>query len=61
MSLDSDKTIMSDIPKHVQIANIVREQILNGSLSTGTRLCSDKELAKQYNLKFCSSFSCLIS
>jgi len=43
-------TIVSNTPKHIQIADIVREQILSGDFSPGTRLCSDAELAVQYNI-----------
>jgi DNA-binding transcriptional regulator YhcF (GntR family) len=50
MSQKVKNTIISNTAKHIQIANIVREQILNGDFSPGTRLCSDAELAEQYHI-----------
>lgn len=44
------QAFINNTAKHIQIANIVREQILNGDFAPGTRLCSDAELAAQYNI-----------
>lgn len=50
MNLKTENTIVSNIPKSIQIANIVRRQILNGYLAAGDRLHSDAELAGQYQV-----------
>ena len=50
MSRKEQNSIISNTAKHIQIANIVREQILNGDFTPGTRLCSDEELAVQYGV-----------
>ena len=42
--------IISSKPKHVQVADIVREQILSGAFSKGTRLLPDKDLALKYQI-----------
>jgi Bacterial regulatory proteins, gntR family len=50
MSSKIKNIIISNTAKHIQIANIVREQILNGDFVPGTRLCSDAELAEKYHI-----------
>lgn len=50
MNQKSQNFIISSTAKHIQIANIVREQILNGDFVPGARLCSDEELAGMYHV-----------
>lgn len=42
--------IISSKPKHVQVADIIREQIRSGAFSKGTRLLPDEELAQKYQV-----------
>jgi len=42
--------IISSKPKHVQVADIIREQIQSGAFTKGTRLLPDEELASKYQV-----------
>lgn len=42
--------IISPKPKHIQVADIVREQVMSGNLAKGSRLLPDGELARKYKV-----------